>query len=123
MARTRTRKVPKQVIQVDEAKARLKLRLQNPEYFTSRVLGKKLWPVQMDILNSVRDNPRTAVRSCHGIGKTFTAALCILWFLYSHKRSIVLSTAPTWRQVEMLVVRPDRASLKMEYGTITRNHG
>jgi len=80
---------------VDEAKARLKLRLQNPEYFTSRVLGKQLWPVQMDILNSVRDNPRTAVRSCHGIGKTFTAAMCILWFLYSHKRSIVLSTAPT----------------------------
>ena len=112
MARTRTRKVPKQVIQVDEAKTKLKRRLQSPEYFTSRVLNKQLWPVQRDILNSVRDNPRTAVRSCHGIGKTFTAAMCILWFLYSHKRSIVLSTAPTWRQVEMLVWKEIRSAYR-----------
>ncbi len=84
----------------------------NPAYFTSRILNKQLWPIQMDILNSVRDNPRTAVRSCHGIGKTFTAAMCILWFLYSHRRSIVLSTAPTWRQVEKLVWKEIRAAYR-----------
>ncbi|MBR1418805.1 MAG: DEAD/DEAH box helicase family protein, partial [Synergistaceae bacterium] len=90
-------KTAKHVISIPEAKKRLVNKLSDPVYFTSRVLNKALWPIQAAILNSVRNNPRTAVRSCHGIGKTFTAAMCILWFLYSHKKAIVLSTAPTWR--------------------------
>ena len=112
MARTRTRAVPEQVIQVDKAKKRLKRKIQDPEYFTSHILNKNLWPVQTEILKSVHDNPRTAVRSCHGIGKTFTAAVCILWFLYSHKHSIVLSTAPTWRQVEKLIWKEIRSAYR-----------
>ncbi len=32
-----------------------------------------------------------------------TAAQVIMWFLYTHKNSIVLNTAPTWRQVEKLI--------------------
>jgi len=61
-------------------------------------------------MQSVRDNPRTAVRSCHGIGKSFTAGQIILWFLNAFAPSIVLSTAPTWRQVEKLVWKEVRAS-------------
>ena len=61
--------------------------LQDPEYFIQKILNKKLWPIQAEILRSVRDNMRTAVRSCHGIGKTFTAAMCILWFLYTHPKA------------------------------------
>ena len=86
--------------------------LQDPEYFTQRILNKKLWSIQSEILKSVRDNPRTAVRSCHGIGKTFTAAMCILWFLYTHEKSIVLSTAPTWRQVEKLIWKEIRSAYR-----------
>ena len=52
------------------------------------------------------------MRSCHGIGKTFTAAICILWFLYSHKKAIVLSTAPTWRQVEKLIWKEIRSAYR-----------
>ena len=29
--------------------------LQDPEYFTSRILNKKLWPIQSEILKSVRE--------------------------------------------------------------------
>ena len=112
MARTRTRKVPKYEVSADEVKSRFKEKLLDPEYFTSRILNKKLWPVQSEILKSVRDNTRTAVRSCHGIGKTFTAAMCILWFLYSHPKAIVLSTAPTWRQVEKLIWKEIRTAYR-----------
>ena len=112
MPRTRTRKVPKRIIPLDEARERLKQRLLDPEYFVSRVLGRKPWSKQVEILSSLRDCPRTAVRSCHGIGKTFTAALVILWFLYAHKRAIVLSTAPTWRQVEKLVWKEIRSAYR-----------
>ena len=86
--------------------------IQDPEYFTKTILNKELWPMQAEILRSVRDNARTAVRSCHGIGKTFTAAMCILWFLYTRPKAIVLSTAPTWRQVEKLIWKEIRSAYR-----------
>ena len=96
----------------DEIKQNFIHSIQNPKYFTQRILNKQLWPVQAEILKSVRDNSRTAVRSCHGIGKTFTAAMCILWFLYTHEKAIVLSTAPTWRQVEKLIWKEIRSAYR-----------
>ena len=92
------RELPARDLRAQAIKASFREKLQDPEYFTKTILNKTLWPIQAEILKSVRDNPRTAVRSCHGIGKTFTAAMCILWFLYTHPKAIVLSTAPTWRQ-------------------------
>ncbi|MBQ3455004.1 MAG: hypothetical protein IJG36_01085, partial [Synergistaceae bacterium] len=74
MGRTRTRKVPKYTFDASMVKKDFKQKLQDPSYFTRKILNKELWPVQAEILRSVRDNMRTAVRSCHGIGKTFTAA-------------------------------------------------
>ena len=97
---------------IQEVKSSFIKKLQEPEYFTQKILNKSLWPVQAEILKSVRDNMRTAVRSCHGIGKTFTAAMCILWFLYTHPKAIVLSTAPTWRQVEKLIWKEIRSAYR-----------
>ncbi len=99
-------------MRVNNAKSYFIDKLKDPEYFTERILKKHLWSVQAEILKSVRDNARTAVRSCHGIGKTFTAAMCILWFLYSHEKAIVLSTAPTWRQVEKLIWKEIRTAYR-----------
>ena len=83
------------------AEARVLSRAQtDPAWFARDVLGVELWSAQRNILQSVRDNRRTAVRSCHGIGKTFTAATCALWWLYSFPESRVVTTAPTWSQVE-----------------------
>ena len=99
-------------MQINEIKNDFIASIQNPEYFTQRILNKKLWSIQADILQSIKNNPRVAVRSCHGIGKTFTAAMCILWFLYSHEKAIVLSTAPTWRQVEKLIWKEIRTAYR-----------
>ena len=41
---------------------------------------------------------------------SFLAAQVILWFLYTHPNSIVLNTAPTWRQVEKLIWKEIRIS-------------
>jgi hypothetical protein len=84
----------------------------NPVWWVKNVLGAIPWEKQQEILNSVWDYPRTAVRSCHGVGKSFTAGEVILWFLYNFPRSIVLSTAPTWRQVEKLVWKEVRSHYK-----------
>jgi len=75
----------------------------DPLFFVKEVLGGEPWQKEADILLSVRDNKYTAVRSGHGVGKTYSAARAALWFLVAFKGSIVITTAPTWRQVRMLL--------------------
>lgn len=84
----------------------------DPVGWVQEVLGAVPWSKQREILESIRDHPKTAVRSCHGVGKSFTAGQVILAFLFNFPRSIVLSTAPTWRQVEKLVWKEVRASYR-----------
>lgn len=72
----------------------------DPVRWASEVLGVHLWSRQREIVESVRDHSRTAVRSGHGVGKTTTAAVALLWFLDTHPRSRVVATATKWSQVE-----------------------
>jgi hypothetical protein len=76
---------------------------QDPVWWIENVLGVELWSKQRDIAESVRDNPETSCASCHSGGKTFVAAAIALWFLYAHSPSIVITTAPTGRQVSKLL--------------------
>ena len=61
------------------------------------------WESQVEILNSVRDHQRTAVRSGHNLGKTHIAARVGIWFLYSFCPSVVITTAPKFSQVRDLL--------------------
>ena len=63
------------------------------------MLGDEPWARQESILNSVRDNRETNVRSCHSAGKSWVASRAALWFLMNHPDSLVITTAPTARQV------------------------
>lgn len=92
----------------DAARTLARCRL-DPVFFAETVLGVTLWSKQREILESVRDNRRTAVRSCRGVGKTFVAAVIVLWFLYTHPGAKVITTAPTWRQVKDLLWSEIRA--------------
>lgn len=76
----------------------------DPLFFSRYVLGgEQPWARQADILYALRDRHRVAVRSGHGVGKTWTAARAAIWFLYCHPHSIVLTTAPTHRQVRSVL--------------------
>lgn len=48
-------------------------------------------------------NRRLVIPSGHGIGKTWIVARLALWFLYSFYPAKVITTAPTWPQVEKLL--------------------
>lgn len=61
------------------------------------------WEKQKEILRSLNTHPRTAVKACHASGKTFVAAVAVLWWLITHPKGIVLITAPTWLQVERVL--------------------
>lgn len=89
----------------------------DPVGFVRDVLGFEPWSKQRDMLESVRDHPRTTVRSCHGIGKTACAARVVLWFLATHRNSRVITTAPTWAQVEQLLWREIRAAVGKAHGS------
>jgi hypothetical protein len=85
----------------------------DPVFFSDNVLGRERpWERQVDIMLSVRDNRRTAVPSGFAAGKTWVAAQTALWFLFAHMHSLVITTAPTWRQVENVL-----------WAEIRRQHG
>ena len=77
--------------------------VRDPARFTRALLGHDLWPVQEAILRSVARNRRTAVKACHSSGKTFTAADAALWWITRYDDGIVITTAPTWNQVERVL--------------------
>ena len=87
------------------ATAALEAIRRDPVSFCRTVLRFEPWSKQAAILESVRDNPRTAVRSAHGVGKTSTAARAVLWFLAAYPYSRVITTAPTFSQVRELLWR------------------
>ena len=77
----------------------------NPIDFACNVLGVEPWDKQKQILNAIADKRFVAVRSCNGAGKTFTAAVVILWWLMSYDNAIVITTAPSERQVREILWR------------------
>ena len=60
------------------------------------------------MLSALPDNHRIAVKSGNGLGKGFCASVAVLWFLYTHDPAVVLSTAPTFRQVQHVLWRQIR---------------
>ena len=79
-----------------------------PVGFAHEALGVQLWDKQQEVLNAVRDYRRVAVKAGNGLGKGFTAAVSVLWFLCTHHPAIVLTTAPTARQVRHVLWREIR---------------
>src|SRR3990167_5331214 len=74
-----------------------------PQVFCENLFKSRLWSKQVAILNSLRDNKYTAVKSANTIGKTHDAALAVLWFIMTHRPAKVITTAPTFLQVEEIL--------------------
>jgi hypothetical protein len=79
-----------------------------------RLRGWQVWSKQAQIMESVRDNRRTAVRSGHGVGKSWTAGLIACWWLDTHPpgTAFVVSTAPTGAQVKAILWRYIRKAFR-----------
>lgn len=97
--------LPQTEITPNEALEILESYTRHPDDFYSEVLGTKPWQMQIDVLNAVFKHREVAVKSCHGTGKSFNAARIALAFLTTHPGSIVVTTAPTWRQVKDVLWR------------------
>jgi hypothetical protein len=75
----------------------------DPAKFCGQVFDKKPREFQPALLRLVRDAPRTAVRACRKAGKTAVAAYAALWWLCTRPGGLVVTTAPTQRQVEKVL--------------------
>jgi phage terminase large subunit len=82
-----------------EQKAFVKKVVSDPVLFANHFLGVSLWQREAEILRSIKTHRRTAVKACHGVGKTFSLARAALWWLARYCEGIVLTTSPTQRQV------------------------
>ena len=76
---------------------------EDPMFFCRHILGVEPWGKQREVLRSLRDHDRVAVRSGHGTGKSFIASAAALWFLYAYYPAKVITTAPTWNQVRQIL--------------------
>src|SRR5262249_49345300 len=77
--------------------------VRDPVRFCHGLLRQDLSPLQQAILRAVASRSRVAVKACHASGKTFVAAVAVLWFVSRYRDGIVVTTAPTWTQVEKLL--------------------
>ena len=95
-------RMPSALAQADDAAALAGV-VRDPVRFCHGLLRQDLWPLQEAILRSVASRPRVAVKACHACGKTFVAAAAVLWFVTRYRDGMVVTTAPTWTQVEQLL--------------------
>ncbi len=71
----------------------------DPVGFVRTCLGGDPWPLQEAIMQATADHRRVAVRSCHHSGKTWLASALVPWWLNAFDHSLVITTAPTDRQM------------------------
>lgn len=93
----------------------------NPAKWMHDILGvKTLEPYQHKILDAVVRYDQVLVYATHSVSKTWTMARVALWFYSVYSDSIVITTAPTARQVTDLLWGEIREAFK---GAIYRLHG
>lgn len=72
----------------------------DPVGFAREVLGIELWSAQVEIVESIRDNRNTTVRSGHKCGKSTALAVAALWFYCTFPRARVMLTAVKAKQID-----------------------
>lgn len=94
--------------------------LYNPDWFAESILNRELDEWQSELLNAIADLDRAragiptlynhelknrfSIRSCHGSGKSSTAATIMHWYQFT-RRGIVPCTAPKLNQVSTRLFR------------------
>jgi phage terminase large subunit len=92
-----------------------------PHLFVQDILGANTWYMQDEIVKSVFKYKTTAVKTCNAVGKSFIAARIVVSFLTLLPGSVVVTTAPTWRQVTDVLWREIAMTVKLSKYKLTDN--
>lgn len=95
-----------------------------PNLWLEDVFGVELWEKQEEIVNTVWNNRYTAVKSCFASGKSFVAACIAIAFVHLFPDSIVVTTAPSYRQLENIwaTVHKLKEKAKADLGSTFLKH-
>ena len=88
-------------------------------------LGVTLWRKQVEIAEALIEHKRVAVKSGHGVGKSFLGSVVGAWFNDTRRTldAVMVSTAPTQPQLDIVWGYMEQHHLKADlFGTITQNH-
>jgi hypothetical protein len=94
-------------LKAERARAQARAYRDDPIRWTEQRLGEFAWSKQREIMTSVLGERRTAVQSCHGIGKSHIASRIVAWWLDVHEpgEAFVVTSAPTYAQVRAILWR------------------
>ena len=94
----------KRPLKLKDKKTTLKIWQENPDIYFEECLGvKTLQDYQRQVVLEICKFDKVTIAACHSIGKTWMLARTSLWFLTCFKNSIIITTAPTYNQVENLL--------------------
>lgn len=96
-------------------KSQARIYKSDPQAWLSDVLNKRWYSKQVEIAESFVNNPRTAVKSANGCGKSASVADLITWFISVNppEETLAIISAPTISQIEKVIF----AYLKNNYAS------
>lgn len=77
----------------------------DPVDWIKKTFDVELWSKQREIVRALKEHKKVAVKSGHGVGKSFTAATVAAWWVATHPADevMVVTTAPSARQVHAIL--------------------
>jgi phage terminase large subunit len=95
----------------EEQRAALEKFQKDPALFFREVLGiDTLEAYQEEILTKIANNERVCISACHDVGKSYTLARVVLWYVTCFPYCKVITTAPTFNQVKNILWAEIRAA-------------
>lgn len=82
----------------------------DPKWFFDTIIKRPLWEKEEEILLAIKDFKEVSVKSCNASGKTYTAGGIVHWYLMGFDEAVVITTAPTGRQVKEVLWREIKAA-------------
>src|SRR5580700_3575246 len=83
----------------------------DPVAYARDILEVHWWAKQQEIAQALLKPPhRVLVKACHSVGKTHVAAGLVNWWYDTHDPGVVLTTAPTARQVQDVLWKEVRSN-------------
>lgn len=86
--------------------------INDPIKWINDIMGEFLWSKIKEVCSSVVDHRFTAVRSCHGVGKSYIASRLAAWWITTREDPFVVTTAPTAHQVKTILWRYIKSAKK-----------
>lgn len=95
-----------------QLKADRKHAWEDPIWFVNEYLGRPTFDKQNEIINSVKDNRRTAVKGANSSGKDYQSGNILNWWQFVHEEAITIVYGPSNRQVKDIIWREARRAFQ-----------